>query len=124
MFLALNGHHMLIELLAQSFIWLPIGAEGVTGQGLQTLVGFGAKVFQGAVAVALTATVAMVSVNLLVGVMNRAIPQFNMFIAFPGTVLLGLMVIAFSLTGLMTQLKMLTDAALTMLRFGVLEGGV
>lgn len=124
MFLALNGHHMLIELLAQSFIWLPIGADGITGQGLQTVVGFGAKVFQGAVAVALTATVAMVSVNLLVGVMNRAIPQFNMFIAFPGTILLGLMVIAFSLSGLMTQLKMLTDAALTMLRFGVLEGGV
>ena len=24
MFLALNGHHMLIELLAQSFIWLPL----------------------------------------------------------------------------------------------------
>ena len=110
--------------VAQSFIWLPIGADGITGQGLQTVVGFGAKVFQGAVAVALTATVAMVSVNLLVGVMNRAIPQFNMFIAFPGTILLGLMVIAFSLSGLMTQLKMLTDAALTMLRFGVLEGGV
>ena len=64
MFLALNGHHMLTELLAQkSFIWLPIGADGITGQGLQTVVGAGAKVFLGAAAVALTATVAMVSVN-------------------------------------------------------------
>ena len=87
------------------------------------MVGFGAKVFQGSGGYPDHHRRNGVC-ELLVGVMNRAIPQFNMFVAFPGTILLGLIVIAFSLTGLMTQLKMLTDAALTMLRFGVLEGGV
>ena len=64
---------------------------------LVTLSGHG---ISGAVLVALSATVALVSVNVLTGAMTRAVPQFNMFVAFPGILLLGYLVIAVSLMSL------------------------
>ena len=122
MFLAFNGHFLVLQLLLESFQTLPIGPIGLGSDSMWALVTWAGTVFQGAVLVALSATVALVSVNVLTGVMTRAVPQFNMFVAFPGILLLGYLVIAVSLMSLESQLMQLLNSAVTLLRAKVIGG--
>lgn len=121
-FLALNGHHLLIELLLESFRSVPVGSAVLSGDALWNLVGWGGQMFRGAVMVALPATAALVSMNIVMGVMTRAVPQFNMFVAFPALLLIGLLIILASLPALAPQLEQLLSTAVDMLRADVLRG--
>ncbi len=120
LFLALNGHHALLQLLFDSFRLLPVGPIGINAEGFAAVAAWGSRMFQGAVLVALTATIALVSVNVLMGVMTRAVPQFNMFVAFPAILLLGFLIIALNMTSLQSHLVQLMDNALVSVRNDVL----
>jgi len=121
MFLALNGHFLLLQLLFDSFRLLPIGPVGLDRDSLHAVALWGGEMFRGAVLVALSATVALVSVNILTGVMTRAVPQFNMFVAFPAILLLGYIIIAINLSSLEQQLGQLLDSALYTVRNDILR---
>jgi flagellar biosynthetic protein FliR len=121
-FLALNGHLLILRVVMDSFEAVPPGLAGVERSGLWALVGWGADMFAGAVKVALPAMAALFAVNLTTGVMTRAIPQFNLFIAFPLILLLGLLIVLLSLPALAAQTEsLLTSAQLTILT-GLLSG--
>lgn len=112
LFLALNGHLILIEVLAGSFKSLPIGEHGITTQGLWSIVIWGGQVFSGAVLVSLPAMTALLVVNVAFGVMTRAAPQLNIFsIGFPVMIFLGLVIMLMTLPVLLPQLThMVNDA--------------
>lgn len=110
-FLTLDGHHRLLELLAQSFAAVPSDGPGLGPAGFWAVAAWGSTMFQGAVMVALPAMAALLAANLVMGVMTRAVPQFNLFIAFPIMLLLGLLAVLFSLPGLAPQLEGLILAA-------------
>jgi len=97
-FLALNGHLLLVSVMIESFSWLPIAAAP-GGAGLfQILVSLGAKVFSVAVLLALPMIAAMLVTNLTFGVLTRAAPQLNIIaIGFPLTVSVGLVVLVLTL---------------------------
>lgn len=122
-FLALNGHFLLLQLLFDSFAALPIGPLGIGPGALSSLVLWAGQMFSGAVLVALSATVALVSTNVLMGVLTRAVPQFNMFVAFPAILLLGYLVIGLNLAALDSQLESLLDSAVLLIRDNLLTGG-
>ena len=89
-FLTVGGHLMLIELLAESFVMLPVGTEGLMEQQFRTVAGWGAQMYAGAVLIALPAVVLLLLVYLSLGVMTRAAPQMNIFsVGFPVTMLVG-----------------------------------
>lgn len=97
-FLALNGHLLLVSVMVESFHWLPIAATPMGAGLLQTLVGLGAKVFSVAVLLALPMIAAMLITNLTFGVLTRAAPQLNVIaIGFPLTVSVGLIVLVLTL---------------------------
>ncbi len=99
-FLALNGHLVLIELLIRSFDTLPIMAEGVTRDQLWLVVSFGSQMFAGAMLIALPAVASLLLVNIAMGVMTRAAPQLNIFaVGFPLTILAGFLIILLILPG-------------------------
>ena len=103
-FLALNGHLTLIEMLARSFVTLPVGTEGLDGTALWSVVAWGNQLFVGAMTVALPGMAALLIVNLAFGVMSRAAPTLNLFaVGFPITLIFGLVITAvlmgFSKTG-------------------------
>lgn len=112
LFLAMNGHLILIEVLAASFKSLPVGGAGITGQGLWSVVVFGGQVFSGAILISLPAMTALLVVNVAFGVMTRAAPQLNIFaIGFPVMIFLGLVIILLTLPVLLPQLTyMMNDA--------------
>lgn len=111
-FLALNGHLLLIQLLVDSFTVLPVTPTGIDRDWLWVLVNWGSQMFAGAVLVALPAIAALLVVNLAFGVMVRAAPQLNIFaVGFPITLVLGLLIILYSLPTLLYQLDhMFADA--------------
>jgi flagellar biosynthetic protein FliR len=93
-FLALNGHLVLIEILAQGFTTMPVGMTGLDGIALWHLVAWGGQLFSGALTVALPGMTALLVANLAFGVMSRAAPTLNLFaIGFPVTLIFGLVII-------------------------------
>lgn len=111
-FLAIDGHLALIDLLADSFVTMPVGDAGVLRDGIWATALWGSKLFAGAMLVALPAVAALLVVNFSFGVMSRAAPTLNLFaVGFPVTLTLGFVIILWSLPGLQSaMLDMTADA--------------
>lgn len=115
-FIAMNGHLVALEVLAESFIVLPIGADWRI-EGLYDLVGLGGWLFASAMLVALPAVTAILIINMAFGVMTRAAPQLNVFtLGFPFTMLMGLVIIWVSLSGFLGQYSRIAAEALEFTR--------
>jgi flagellar biosynthetic protein FliR len=109
-YLSINGHLMLLGALAESFHSLPIGAH-VGHDFLLSVVLWGARVFDTGL---LPAVIALVIVNLALGVVTRAAPQLNLFgIGFTITLLSGFFVLLSGLDGIMSGISALINSALT-----------
>jgi flagellar biosynthetic protein FliR len=121
-FLSLNGHLILIEVLAESFRTMPVAPSGLTSVGLWTLVGWGKQMFAGGVLIALPAIATLMIVNLGFGVMTRAAPQLNIFaVGFPISMTVGFAVMLVMLPTVVPQLEGLVDSVFLLLR-QVLDG--
>ena len=104
LFVTLNGHLMLIDLVVRSFVMLPIGEAGITPAGFRMVAGWGSQMFIGALLVALPAVTAMLVVNISMGVITRAAPQLNIFaVGFPLMILLGFIFVALSTPSMLQQ---------------------
>jgi flagellar biosynthetic protein FliR len=123
LFFTLNGHLVLIEVLADSFHSLPVGTRGVSAAGLWELVGWASHLFSGAVLIALPAMAALLVVNIGFGVVTRAAPQINVFaVGFPVTLILGLLVMWITLPNVLPQLNTLLEDVFVFLRHLVEPG--
>ena len=97
-FLAINGHLLVISILAQSFDALPITPGPLSGGLFRTLAQHGAIVFIAGLQLALPLIVTMLVVNLSLGVLTRSAPQLNIFaVGFPVTLGVGLVGVLFTL---------------------------
>lgn len=100
-FLSLDGHLVLIRMLADSFHTLPMNSGGLGQVALSSVIAWSAQLFVVAMNIALPAITALVVVNLSFGVMSRAAPTLNLFaVGFPFAMLLGFVVIFLSMESL------------------------
>jgi len=121
-FLAMDGHLLLIRVLVDSFQSLPVSLEGLSHDGLWALVNWGGRMFAGAVLIALTAMTSLLIINMAFGVMSRAAPQLNIFgVGFPVMMGAGFIVIMLGLTGLSPQVAELMQDAFELI--GLLVAG-
>lgn len=112
-YLTLNGHLVLLGALANSFQTLPIGAANVDQDFLLSVATWGGRIFETGLLVALPAVVALVIVNMALGVVTRAAPQLNLFgIGFTITLICGFFVLIVGLDGIMVGISKLIDTAL------------
>lgn len=96
-FLAMNGHLMLINVVVASFEWLPVG-KLPKAPGWLLIVGFAAVMFASALLMALPMIAALLTTNIALGVLTRAAPQLNLFaVGFPVTLSVGFLVLLLSL---------------------------
>ncbi|HIE54593.1 MAG TPA: flagellar biosynthetic protein FliR, partial [Chromatiaceae bacterium] len=111
-FLALNGHLLLIELLADSFRLLPVGVLRPEPDQLWQIALWGSYMFAGGLLVALPAVTGLLLVNIAFGVAARASPQLNIFaVGFPVMILAGFLLILVLLPGVGDHLgDMMSDA--------------
>lgn len=91
LFLALDGHLVLIETLVATFRSFPITADPFAAFALVRLDQLGGEVFRLALTLALPATILMLFANLVLGFTSRVAPQLSIFaVGFPITILIGL----------------------------------
>lgn len=118
LFLAVDGHLLMIKVLAESFTTLPIGVNGISSNGIWDFITWTGQIIGVAVIIALPAMVSLLIVNLSFGVMTRAAPQLNIFaVGFPIMIILGVMIIFFSLnTFVPHMIQMFEDGNFMMLK--------
>ena len=113
-YLAVDGHLMLLGALAQSFQTLPIGAAHLDRNFLFSVVSWGAHVFESGLLIALPAVIALLIVNLALGVVTRAAPQLNLFgIGFTITLICGFFALIVGIEGTMASISSLINNALS-----------
>ncbi|NMG33178.1 flagellar biosynthetic protein FliR [Azoarcus sp. TTM-91] len=90
LFLALDGHLLLIHVLVSSFEWLPVGVEPLRAEGWGTIARMGASIFSAGLLLSLPVVAMLLVANIAMGILTRAAPQLNLFaIGFPITLAAG-----------------------------------
>ena len=116
LFLAMNGHLVVLEILSESFVTLPIGG-GLTTNHFWEVAGKLGWVLGAGLLMVLPAITALLVVNLAFGLMTRAAPQLNIFsIGFPLTLVLGLIIVWIGMADILAQYQTFATEALQMLR--------
>lgn len=108
-FLALDGHLMLIKIVVLSFEWLPIG-EATSDDAWLLVARHATAMFTIGVLIALPMIAALLLTNIALGVLTRAAPQLNLFaVGFPVTLSIGFVVLFVSLSFLAPVLQNLFE---------------
>ncbi|RAH37123.1 flagellar biosynthetic protein FliR [Halomonas sp. SL1] len=116
MFLALNGHLMVLELLASSFQTLPIGLGRYDPAAFEMLARYGGTIFSFGMLLALPLVAALLIINLGLGILNRSAPQLTVFnIGFPASLTVGVVLLMVLMTDLGRVLQRLFGQGLTFL---------
>ncbi|MCS5516350.1 flagellar biosynthetic protein FliR [Pseudomonas qingdaonensis] len=116
LFLSMNGHLVVFEVITESFTTLPVGT-GLMVNHYWDLVGRLSWVLGAALLLVLPAITALLVVNIAFGVMTRAAPQLNIFsIGFPLTLVLGLRIFWVVLADILSHYQALASEALQWLR--------
>ena len=104
-FVSLNGHLVIIRELSDSFTTMPISAQGLDRDTLWNLVSWAHHMFSGAVLMALPAITTLLIVNIALGIIMRASPQFNILsVGFPVTLMVGFVVMLVTLPVILPQM--------------------
>lgn len=94
MFVSVNGHLLLIELICTSFTTLPPGGALFGQTEMYRIANLGSWLFASALVFALPVLTALLVVNISFGVMSRAAPQLNIFaVGFPFTLICGMFLV-------------------------------
>lgn len=98
LFLSLDGHLLMISLLAKSFTVLPVGTTPVAAKGFSALLAWASTLFVAGVLLSLPLITALLIANIAMGVLSRVAPQLNLFaVGFPVTIVAGFVIILVSL---------------------------
>jgi flagellar biosynthetic protein FliR len=116
LFLAMNGHLVVFEVLTESFTTMPVGSAMLVNHFWE-LAGKLGWVLGAAMLLVLPAITALLVVNIAFGIMTRAAPQLNIFsIGFPLILVLGMVIFWIGMADILTQYQPLATEALQFLR--------
>ena len=116
LFLSMNGHLVVFEVLTESFFTLPVGG-GFLVENYWEIANKLGWVIGAALLLVLPAITALLVVNLAFGVMTRAAPQLNIFsIGFPLTLVLGMVIVWIGMADILAQYQVFAVQALQFLR--------
>lgn len=105
-FLGVSGHMLLIGILLRSFETFPVGVAFIGQTQLGDFIEWSSIIFLGGVLIALPVMVALLLVNIGVGIVARAAPSLNIFaVGFPVFFLTGYAVLIISLPGIGARIQ-------------------
>lgn len=94
LFLAMDGHLLVIAALVDTFELIPIGESMRAEARWEHFASLGTRLFALGLQIAMPVLVTMLICNVALGVMARATPQLNLFsVGFPLTIVAGLLLI-------------------------------
>lgn len=90
LFLAVNGHLLMIDIVVRSFEWLPVSTSVVSAGGWGYIARAGLTVFSAGLLLSMPIVAILLVANIALGVLTRAAPQLNLFaVGFPITLTAG-----------------------------------
>ena len=90
-FLVVNGHHMLLSALVESYRIVPIGDVTVSGNLPMMMVNYTAGIFLTGMKIAIPVTFSVLLTNVGLGILARTMPQLNIFVVgIPMQIVVGL----------------------------------
>jgi flagellar biosynthetic protein FliR len=102
LFLMMNGHHILIGALRESFEIIHVGHCRLSGSMVQEIMDLSAHMFGIAIKIGAPAIAALLFTKAAFGLAARLMPQMNiMIVAFPVQIVVGLFFFGISLYGLL-----------------------
>lgn len=113
MFLSINGHLMMIDMLSESFGAFPVSTQAISANGLALLADWGGKIFAAGVWLSLPLIGVLLITNLALGILTRAAPQLNLLsVGFPITLSVGMVALLLSLPYFVPALLQLVSEGL------------
>jgi flagellar biosynthetic protein FliR len=117
LFLAMDGHLIVFNVLLSSFEIVPPTVMDLHTVRLMDIALSGVWMFSGALLMSLPAVTALLVVNMSFGIMTKAAPQLNIFaIGFPLTMTMGLVITWLSLSGFLGYFERIADHALLVIQ--------
>jgi flagellar biosynthesis protein FliR len=96
LFFAIDGHLVLISIIAESYQTIPPGSW-LSFKALSGLVQFGGLMFSAGLAIAMPVTAAMVVVQIMLAIISRSAPTLNLFsVGMPAALMAGVVLLAIS----------------------------
>ncbi len=116
-FLMLDGHLILIKMLADSFVSLPISSDGFDKHDLWSIVVWSGHIFSDGLLLAMPVVMSLLLVNVTFGVASRAAPQLQIFsVGFPITLMLGMFLMWLTLPNLLDEFSELLNQAFQLIK--------
>lgn len=97
-FLAVNGHLVMISTLVESFSAFPIGSQPIHAAGWLAPVNWGGRIFFAGLLLSLPMIGTLLITNMALGILTKAAPQINLFaVGFPITLTVGIGILTLTL---------------------------
>lgn len=97
-FFIVDGHHLLIKSLLESFTLLSLGKSLLFAENIMTIIGIIVEYFVIGLKIAIPIVLIIILTDLCMGLISRAVPQINvMILGMPVKMLVGIIAIALSL---------------------------
>lgn len=98
LFLAADGHLVLVELIVRSYELLPPGAAWLAPGALKNIALFGGYAFLAGMLLALPIGFLLIALNIVVGMLSRSAPSLNLFaVGLPASLAVGVVALALGL---------------------------
>jgi len=98
LYLAIDGHHILIKSICESFKILPLTGVTYNGPLMGELIKLTGQIFYVGIQIAAPMLAALFIVQIALGLLSRVAPQMNVFmLSFPLNILVGVILFMFSL---------------------------
>jgi len=95
LFLSVDGHLMLVDMIVRSYDAMPVGDAWMGADRLRAIAYFGGYTFLAGLLLALPVGFLLLSLNIVVGMISRAAPALNLFaIGLPASLAVGVLAIA------------------------------
>lgn len=95
LFLSVNGHLVLVEMLVKSYDVMPPGGQWMAPEQLRDIAFFGGYAFSAGFLLALPVGFLLLCLNLVVGMLSRSAPALNLFaVGLPASLAVGVVALA------------------------------
>lgn len=106
LFVVLNGHLLVIQMLLDSFVQMPLNGHFLSLLSVKAIVDWGSNLFVWAIIISLPAVTALLLANMALGLIGRAAPTLNIFsIGFVITIVGGLILLWWLLPQIVEQFQ-------------------
>jgi len=98
LFLSVNGHLVLVDMLVRSYAVLPPGGAWLAADRFKDIAFFGGYTFATGLLLALPVGFLLLCLNIIVGMISRAAPSLNLFaIGLPASLAVGIVALALAM---------------------------